>query len=111
MSLFQCEVCGCVENTALACQGFKGFMEETFSWDYAPERKGKLLCSACGPTHYRGGKPTKYGVWHGVFTRHYLPLGQYDTCPRGDLQHKVTKEAPTQEMYSLVPLTASMESV
>lgn len=27
MSLFQCENCGCVENTALSSQGFNGFFE------------------------------------------------------------------------------------
>lgn len=37
MSLFQCEVCGCCENTALSCQGFH-WMADLFDWSYAPER-------------------------------------------------------------------------
>lgn len=99
MSLFQCEECGCVENTALAAQGFRGLFERYFDWSYAPERQGKLLCSVCGPTHYNDSSPTKFGKWHGEFTRHYLPLGEYETCPKGNLQHKVTKAPPTEKDY------------
>ena len=92
MSLFQCEVCGCCENTACAAQGFKGFMERCFDWSYAPERQGKLLCSACGPTHYRDGKPTEFGKWHGEFKRTFLPLGMFETNRRGNFAHKETGE-------------------
>lgn len=76
MSLFQCQVCGCCENTALACQGFQGWPERSFDWSYAPERKGMLLCSAWGPVKYRSGEPTKFGKWHDQFERTYLPLGK-----------------------------------
>lgn len=90
MSLFQCEVCGCCENTALAAQGFKKFLfMNTFSWTYAPERHGLELCSVCGPTHYRDGKPTKFGKWHDEFPRTFLPLGQFKTNARGNLEHIV----------------------
>lgn len=88
MSLFQCEVCGCCENTALASQGFKmSFMRKLFDWSYAPEREGKLLCSVCGPVKYRDGKDTKYGKWHDEFPRNFLPMGQFKTNDRGNLEH------------------------
>lgn len=90
MSLFQCEVCGCCENTALASQGFKGWAEKCFDWAYAPERKGLLLCSVCGPTTYRDGKPTKFGKWHDEFPRTFLPLGKFKTNQRGNLEHVET---------------------
>jgi hypothetical protein len=87
MSLFQCEVCGCCENTALACRGFKR-ITECFDWGYAPEREGLLLCSACGPTHFAGGEgPTHYGVWHGRFDRVFLPMGMFKTGSNGNLEH------------------------
>lgn len=87
MSLFQCEVCGCCENTALASQGFHGLFESIFDWSYAPERKGKRLCSACGPLAYRDGKPTEYGQWHDVFSRVFLPMGMFLTNEQGNLEH------------------------
>jgi len=86
MSLFQCEKCGCCENTALAAQGFH-WMADLFDWTYAPELEGKRLCSACGPTLYRDGKPTKFGKWHDVFERTFLPLGMFRTNERGNLSH------------------------
>ncbi|WP_372833082.1 hypothetical protein [Pontibacterium sp.] len=87
MSVFQCENCGCVENTALAVQGFKGWPEKSFDWSYAPERKGKLLCSACGPVKTRSGQATEFGEWHDEFERTFLPLGQFKTNSRGNLEH------------------------
>lgn len=89
MSLFQCEVCGCCENTALASQGFK-FMRDLFDWSYAPEREGKRLCSACGPVKYSDGKPTGKGVWHGKFPRVYLPVDMFSTNNKGNLAHTET---------------------
>jgi len=46
MSLFQCEHCGCVENTAVARQGFKMINDwfDWFDWAGIEGRKGKLLC-------------------------------------------------------------------
>lgn len=89
MSLFQCEICGCCENTSLALQGF-AWMADLFDWAYAPDREGNRLCSACGPTHYRNGERTKYGEWHGQFERVFLPLGMFVTNQRGNLAHKET---------------------
>ena len=45
MSLFQCQHCGCRENTALAAQGCDGYAESFFDWTGLEDRKGKKLCS------------------------------------------------------------------
>jgi hypothetical protein len=92
MSIFQCENCGCAENTACSEQGFK-MMSELFDWSYNPSLEGKLLCRACGPTHYKGGSKMKadhwgeYGVWHNRFERRYLPRGEFKTNNQGNLEH------------------------
>ena len=90
MSLFQCGVCGCVENTALSCQGCDGFAVKWFKWDGIEDRKGKKLCSACAPTMYSDGKPTGYGAWHGRFPRRFLPMDMFHTSPTGNLAHNKT---------------------
>lgn len=103
MSLFQCENCGCCENTALSAQGFK-WMAEIFDWSDIEDRKGKLVCSACGPTKYNDGKPTEFGQWHDEFDRTFLPKGEFKTNRVGNLEHIETgceqfrKYAISQEM-------------
>ena len=89
MSLFQCENCGCCENTALSSQGFRP-MVEYFDWSKMPERKGMLLCSACGPDTYEDHTSTGRKGWHGKFDRVYLPMGQFRTNDRGNLEHIAT---------------------
>ena len=89
MSLFQCENCGCCENTALSAQGFAP-MAHLFDWSGAPELSGKLICSACGPTNYNDGSVTKYGKWHNAFSRTFLPKGMFITNRVGNLAHKDT---------------------
>lgn len=91
MSLFQCENCGCVENTALSAQGFICW-PECFCWDGKEHLRGKQICSACGPAHFREGKPTEYGKWHDVFPRVYLPKGMFKTNKVGNLEHIETGE-------------------
>ncbi len=86
MSLFQCEVCGCIENTALAFQGIKP-MADDFDFTGIENRKGKLLCSECAPTKFNDGTDTGLGKWHGEFEKKYLPLGEYKTDRRGNLEH------------------------
>ena len=86
MSLFQCQHCGCCENTALSAQGFHWFAKN-FDWEYAPDRKGMTLCSACGPTKWRDGTPTVYGEWHNRFPRVFLPMGMFKTNDVGNLEH------------------------
>jgi len=87
MSLFQCENCGCCENTALASQGFPDAIADCFDWTGLEAIKGKKLCSACGPTKHADGSPTEYGKWHGIFERVYLPLGMFKTARNGNLAH------------------------
>lgn len=89
MSLFQCENCGCCENTALASQGFVA-LSECFDWTGMEEKRGMRLCSACGPTKYADGEPTEYGEWHGRFDRVYLPKGMFRTARNGNLEHVET---------------------
>lgn len=90
MSLFQCEVCGCCENTAYSSQGFAP-LKESFNWDYAPMRCGMKLCSACGPARYITGNPTETaGKWHGRFERVFLPRGAFITNRLGNLEHRIT---------------------
>ncbi len=88
MSLFQCEVCGAIENTALASQGIGGhdFLIDLFDWTGIEERKGKLLCCVCAPTKYNDGTLTEFGEWHGRFKRTIEPLGKYRTGPDGNLE-------------------------
>lgn len=100
MSLFQCENCGCCENTALSSQGFKGPFADFFDWSYAPERRGKLLCSACGPVMFASGEATEYGRWHNRFPRTFLPKGQFVTNSVGNLAHRETGDEDFQK-YAL----------
>ncbi len=94
MSLFQCENCGCVENTACADQGFT--LSDCYDWSYDESLKGKKVCRACGPKNREGGgKMTcdlwgDYGVWHNEFDRIFLPLGQFKTASNGNLEHVET---------------------
>lgn len=92
MSLFQCENCGCAENTALSCQGFVWGFEDYFCWAGKEQLKGKRLCSACGPTQYEDGEPSKYGKWHNEFDRVFLPKGMFKTNNVGNLEHIETGE-------------------
>lgn len=89
MSLYQCEHCGCCENTALGAY-YSAAMPEIFDWSGMEERKGKRLCSADGPVKYVDGNPTGYGKWHGEFERVYLPMGAFYTNKRGNLKHSET---------------------
>lgn len=90
MGLFQCQKCGCVDNTALACRGFTGRYEKLFDWTGLEERRGMTLCSACSPTRYRDGKISQYGRWHNQFHRVFLPLGEWEMNNIGDLIHVST---------------------
>lgn len=91
MSLFQCQHCGCCENTALSWQGFSGpFKDEDFDWSGIEERRGKKLCSACGPAKFKSGESTECGKWHDHFARTYLTIGMFRTAQNGNLEHVET---------------------
>ncbi len=83
VSLYQCEKCGCVENTAL---GF--YHSRTLSDLWPSEYTGKALCSECGPTKYRSGEPAQYGKWHGKFPKKVYPLDSLYTDDVGNIRRK-----------------------
>ena len=86
MSLYQCEHCGCCENTALGAQPHTP--PKWFDWTGIEDRRGKHLCSACMPTKFADGTPDdEGGKWHGQFDRVFLPKGQFKTNQRGNLEH------------------------
>lgn len=73
MSLFQCEACGCRENTATSGYWFREKEGNPCA--------GRKLCSACDPS---------IGQWHGQFERVFLPKGEFRTNARGNLEHIAT---------------------
>lgn len=83
MSLYQCDKCGCIENTATANFWFRN--------DKGSACKGAKLCSACDPD---------INKWHGQFKRMYLPRGQFVKDAQGNLEHKDTKESPYEKYVS-----------
>lgn len=89
MSLFQCDNCGCVENTALTSVCTK-WRPRIFDWAGIEHLKCKELCCACAPRKYSDGTPTQFGVWHDRFERIYLPKGEWITNAQGNLEHKKT---------------------
>lgn len=93
MSIFQCDDCGCAENTAL------GWYHCRNSPDLTPKEKlGKKLCSACGPTQYPNGEPIEdMGKWHGKFERTYYPKGSMETDRYGNLKKKDTATERVEE--------------
>jgi hypothetical protein len=86
MSLYQCEHCGCCENTALG-HYWGADCPNSFDWRGIEDRCGKKLCSACGPKQYSDGIPTDLGEWHRKFDRAFLPMGMFKTNARGNLEH------------------------
>ncbi len=117
MSLFQCDHCGCIENTALTngCWGaplVKDVPKALASYREVLGLQGDeefgRYCSACTPIWFNeegnygiGPRPADYvcrdkdsGKWHGRFERRFLPKGEYETAANGNLRHKVTKQSP-----------------
>lgn len=119
MSLFQCNKCGCEENTALSSGSWGLGLFDHHGADPDPNVRAAAasyrevlglapgspfgkLCSACSPLWYGAGRgygvgpnpnPTKgHGLWHGHFSRDFLPKGQFTTNREGNLVHKVTGE-------------------
>ena len=93
MSLYQCDNCGCLENTALANGSNLGYIN-FFKSDPEVIKKYKQqlgltedepfgnYCSAC--------TPSGDGKWHNKFERIFLPKGEFETAPNGNLRHKKT---------------------
>ena len=113
MSLFQCEKCGCCENTALSWQGHWGGhsddMTDSFDWSDNPDDEGLKLCSACGPARFADGEPNKKGGgWHGQFERVFLPKGMFETNREGNLEHKENGDTDFRK-YTLTHPETEME--
>jgi hypothetical protein len=85
VSLYQCEYCGCCENTALGMQ--PKTPSEWFDWTGIEDRRGMHLCSACMPQRYSDGTEKRFGGWHGEFDRVFLPKNMFRTNARGNLEH------------------------
>lgn len=58
MSLFLCDKCGVIENTALSPYWIKDHLDN------------QALCSECAPEEFDGIE--KYGQWHGKFPREFM---------------------------------------
>jgi len=125
MSVFQCSICGCAENTALT-RGFGGlWLVKRDSKAYKSYRKLLGLkegepygsyCSMCSPIWYdKDGKhgigpiPEEaksddrweaIGMWHKRFKRSFYLKGTMFTDRDGNLAHKETKETDLAK-YSL----------
>jgi len=90
MSIYQCDDCGCVENTALGWYHCRNMEDLT-----VPEKLGKKLCSVCGPTKYPNGDPIEdMGKWHGKFKRTFYKKGSLYTDEQGNVRDKETKKYP-----------------
>jgi hypothetical protein len=88
MSLFQCQHCGCAENTALSGGTSTQWIPEIYDWSGIEDRKGKQLCSVCSPAKFSDGQQTDYGKWHDRFDRVMLPKNEFETNMEGNLKHK-----------------------
>ncbi len=84
MSIFQCDKCGCAENTACGWYHCKDSKRLT-----PKEILGMKLCSACAPQFYANGvEPTEFnGEWHNQFKRTFLPHGEFKTNREGNIEH------------------------
>lgn len=63
MSLYRCQQCGCVENTAF------GFHAIRYWPEWPDDIRGRALCSACGPSQFKTGASTGFGKWHDRFEK------------------------------------------
>jgi hypothetical protein len=102
LSLFQCENCGCCENTAVSHQGCYGYFAKSLDWSEFPDREGKRVCSACAPKTFKNGESTGLGKWHNKFKRIFLPKGMFKTNQVGNLEHVETGSERFRE-YEIEP--------
>jgi hypothetical protein len=67
MSLFICEKCFCIENTATGRYWTK---DSADLWD--DDNLGQALCTQCEPLHFRSGESNDGGGrWHGRFPKRH----------------------------------------
>ncbi len=92
MGLYQCDKCGCVDNTSVSkCSVPEAnyfihgaqLTECRQKLGLKDDQKLGRYCSACCPLQ---------GKWHGQFDRIFLPPGEFETGPTGNLRHKKTHD-------------------
>jgi len=117
MSLFSCANCGSVENTALTQCGHPSYMDHMFkkgneeTKKTLTEYKEKMglpldkdfpeYCSACCPVAFdeNGSFTTRINHgWHESFTRHYLPIGMFETNPNTGNLRKVGEQKDCENL-------------
>lgn len=86
MSIYQCDKCGCAENTALGWYHCRNKSERMLGAEF---KDGTKLCSSCSPSMFADGSNfSKGGGWHNQFTRTFLPKGVCFTNMDGNLECK-----------------------
>ena len=111
MSLYQCEHCGCCENTALGHYWIAKHEPELFDWTGIENRRGKYLCSACAPARFADGSKTGHGEWHGQFARTFLPVGMFKTNRRGNLEHIETGSEDFRRYAIAIPVPGGAQNI
>lgn len=92
MSSYQCEQCGCLENTAYGNYHIRNDEKRCPESDL-----NRALCTACMSPTYRDGTPNpRGGKWHNRFARIYLPKGMFRAHFSGKLLHKETRRPYTE---------------
>lgn len=65
MSMFVCDECGCIDNSALGGNWHNRFQNTKL---FIGIKDNVALCAACTPATFKSGAPTKAGgVWHNQF--------------------------------------------
>ena len=86
MSIFVCDKCGCIENTALGFywgKNFKDMWADKSLQDLA-------ICSECAPHEFSDGGKSGYGQWHGKFPKRQWD-GKREVINRKELLHATTR--------------------
>lgn len=63
----------------------------------SPKEPFGPYCCVCSPVWYSsqgdyGDGPNPDAKWHDVFSRDFLPIGEWEMGAKGDLQHRRTRE-------------------
>jgi hypothetical protein len=119
MSLFQCDICGCIDNTTTSNMGgydLNIFLRDVDSKEAVksykkvlglkPDEKFGKYCCIHSPVWFKeqklgiGKKPEDQKVWHNKFDRKFLPKGEWETVSDGNLQHKIYGKILTDSFES-----------
>ena len=88
MSIFQCDNCGCSDNTACG----NNYHSRYNNKEWFGIENGVKLCTACTPRYMLNGEvfDERAGKWHDEWKRVFLPKGEFYTNEEGNLEHKKT---------------------